>query len=90
MKRVTLTLRGKVQAVGYRDYVRKKASMENITGYVKNNRDGSVTVVGEAKESVLRDFVKYCKKGPLLAFIEDMNEEWSEATADFESFLIEY
>lgn len=90
MKRVNITVKGKVQGVSYRDFVRKIASMKNITGFVRNNRDKSVTIVGEGNETSLREFIKECKKGPLIAFVEDMNVRYEDATGEFESFLIDF
>lgn len=89
MKRVRINVKGKVQGVNYRDFVRKNASMKEITGFVRNNRDKTVTIVAEGKETNIRDFVSLCKKGPLLAFVEDFDVKEEDATGEFESFLIE-
>ena len=36
---------GLVQGVGFRDYVRRKAMQENVTGIARNLHDGSVEVL---------------------------------------------
>lgn len=46
-----IIIRGIVQGIGYRWFVEGIAKEEGICGYVKNNPDGSVEVVAEAKDN---------------------------------------
>ena len=50
IKQVTLTISGKVQGVFYRQNTKKLAESLNLTGYVQNNNDNTVTIVAQGKE----------------------------------------
>lgn len=54
---------GRVQGVGYRNYIFRTAMELNINGYVKNLEGGEVQIMAEAKKDVLENFLDYCKKG---------------------------
>ena len=89
MKRISATVTGRVQGVGYRYYVTDCADDRGILGYVKNNPDGTVTVVAEGEESSLRDFTealhatrdKYIK-------VNDISVIWEAARHEFSDFGI--
>ncbi len=44
MKRVRVSVFGQVQGVGFRSFAQECASMCEVTGWVKNEWDGSVTL----------------------------------------------
>ena len=50
MKRLDASVCGHVQGVSYRYYASREAKRLKLTGWVRNERDGSVTVVAEGKE----------------------------------------
>ncbi|MBO3842737.1 MAG: acylphosphatase, partial [Candidatus Brockarchaeota archaeon] len=58
MIRERLIVDGDVQKVGYRDFVQKTARKLGVKGYVENLPDGSVQIVCEAEEPVLKNFVE--------------------------------
>ena len=45
MKTLHLTIRGRVQRVGFRAYVKYKADQHGVSGWVRNRNDGSVEAV---------------------------------------------
>ncbi|MFH1399276.1 MAG: acylphosphatase [Candidatus Woesearchaeota archaeon] len=90
MKRVKLVVHGRVQGVGYRDFVRITAQKLNIAGYVKNLVNRTAEIVAEGEESKLKVFVRECKRGSLMSRIEGVDESYEEPTGEFEYFLIEY
>jgi len=53
-----LLVKGKVQKVGYRDFVQETARTLNVRGYVKNLRNGSIRIVCEAEEDTIEKFIK--------------------------------
>ena len=89
-KRVKLNIKGKVQGVWYRASAKEVADKLNITGWVKNEIDGSVTIVAEGEEEQLREFIKWCHKGPANARVESVTEEWSDWQDEFKVFKIIY
>ncbi|RYD53959.1 MAG: acylphosphatase [Sphingomonadales bacterium] len=61
---------GRVQAVGYRDWVVRTAKAIGITGWVRNLRDGRVEMVATGEEDALSRFADACREGPALAKVE--------------------
>ena len=88
MKRVELTVTGRVQGVWFR-YETQKAALEiGLKGIVENMPDGSVHVLAEGKEEQLDRLIEYCRQGPPLARVENVRVTWSAATGEFRSFTI--
>tara|TARA_Y100001970_G_C14250607_1_gene871538 strand:- start:313 stop:573 length:261 start_codon:yes stop_codon:yes gene_type:complete len=58
-----LIITGKVQGVGFRYFVKKEAEKLGISGYVKNEIDGSVFVVAEGNLNDLESLTKLCNLG---------------------------
>jgi|LSQX01.2.fsa_nt_gb acylphosphatase len=77
---------GIVQGVGYRAFVCRHARALGVKGYVRNLYDGSVEVVAEGPEEILRFFLKALRTGPLRARIEEVQVEWQNAEGSFTGF----
>jgi acylphosphatase len=67
---VILTLHGRVQGVGFRYFVKQKADVFGIEGFVKNEPDGTVHVEAEAEPEQLEHFIIACKQGPPHAWVK--------------------
>lgn len=90
-RRVRLRLTGRVQGVGFRNYtVRRADRLSSLTGWVRNNPDGSVTVVAEGPPSELQSLKEAVREGPRMARVESLEEEAGEATGEFEGFRVRY
>lgn len=76
--------------VMYRDFIKRAARRLGLTGFVKNNPDGSVFVIGEGEEDDLRAFLKKLEKGPMLAHVDRVEVAWKKAASDFSYFHIVY
>jgi len=61
---------GMVQGVGFRWSAAREAWARDITGYVKNMRDGSVSIEAEGTREQLADFAAWCRKGPGVGFVD--------------------
>lgn len=86
-----LIVHGKVQGVFYRENTMNKArQIGGLTGYVKNLLDGTVEVVAEGEDKKLRDLLTACKKGSFQSDVRKVDETYSEATGEFEGFLMEF
>jgi acylphosphatase len=81
MKRgIKIIVNGLVQGVGYRYYCYRKANEFDIKGYTKNLPDGSVVIEAEGEKSMLNEFVKQLRIGPMNSnvksvIIEELDEE---------------
>ncbi len=89
MIKLTATISGQVQGVRYRDFVQVSANQLGLVGHIRNNEDGTVTVVAEGLPDVLKEFVEYLHEGSLLAKVEGVAVEWGTASGDYDDFSIQ-
>lgn len=89
-KRIACTISGRVQMVMYRDFAFRKARRLGVVGYVENQDDGTVALVGEGEEEKLLALIEELKKGSLLSRVEHVFVVWEEPTGEFNSFTIRY
>jgi acylphosphatase len=75
-----ITIRGRVQGVGYRAFVEHEALSAGLGGWVRNLRDGSVEAVLQGEPAVLDPLIEICRQGPFSARVEAL--ERREATRD--------
>ncbi len=54
---------GRVQRVGFRVFVRNSARELGATGWVKNERDGSVTMELQGTAQIIEQLIEKIKKG---------------------------
>ena len=83
-----LTISGRVQGVFYRASTVDKALELGVTGYVRNEPDGSVYAEVEGTEKQVEAMVDWCKEGPRFANVVDVSIEEGELQG-FESFKID-
>jgi acylphosphatase len=70
-----VTVRGRVQGVGYRAFVDHEAQARNLEGWVRNLRDGSVEAVFAGEADVVAAMTAACRRGPSLARVDTVQEE---------------
>jgi len=63
MKNYLITIKGKVQGVFFRKCTKEMAEKLGITGWVKNEENGDVTVSIEGEESVCFTMLDWLKSG---------------------------
>ncbi|MPZ50030.1 MAG: acylphosphatase [Dehalococcoidia bacterium] len=79
---------GRVQGVGFRAFVQRRALELGIKGLVRNMSDGrSVEVMAEGQRAALEALVAALKLGPSGAYIEKVELSWSEATGSYQGFF---
>lgn len=69
-----VTIRGRVQGVGFRAWVEFQASARNLEGWVRNRRDGSVEALFAGPREGVVDMVALCRSGPVSAKVEGVTE----------------
>jgi len=79
MKNQTLIAQiyGRVQGVFFRVNVKQQALKLNLTGFVKNNQNGAVSVVAEGKKQDLQKLLKYLHKGSSLAKVTKVDYKFT-------------
>jgi acylphosphatase len=90
MKRMTATVHGHVQGVAFRVNTQREASRLDVTGWVKNQWDGSVKVVAEGPDSALNRLATWLERGPRAARVERVDKQWSEGTGEFRTFSVRH
>lgn len=72
-KRVKINVKGKVQGVWYRQSTLETAISLSIRGWVKNLPDGSVEITAEGDTEAIKSLIEWCKKGPPLAVVKEVD-----------------
>ena len=83
--RYTITFTGQVQGVGFRYTAVNVASGYGVTGWVRNELDGSVQCVAEGEPAELDRFVEAVKQA-MLGYVRDVSITQSPATGEFTGF----
>ncbi len=84
-------IRGRVQGIGFREYVLTRAGFLELTGYVRNLPDGrSVEVVAEGVRPDLEQLLDYLREGPRMSRVDAVDAEWREATGAYDGFGVGY
>lgn len=81
---------GRVQYVMFRDFAKRKADKYGIKGYVKNNEDGTVTVVAEGLADMISKYEKKLWQGPILSKVVDIKKISKGSINNFSDFQIKY
>ncbi|MEO9477347.1 MAG: acylphosphatase [Cyclobacteriaceae bacterium] len=80
---------GKVQGVFFRVSTKSQADELGVTGWVRNEPDGSVLIHAEGEGDVLNRLVAWSKKGPQFARVSSVEQEGSTPEG-FDSFEIRH
>ena len=69
--RVRVVVRGRVQGVWFRDSCRDQARALGVSGWVRNNGDGSVEGEFEGPRAAVDRLVDWCRSGPPRARVDE-------------------
>ena len=86
---VELRVTGRVQGVSYRWYAVREARRLGLTGWVRNEPDGSVVAHLEGPDSAVEEMVTWCRKGPPSAAV-DRVEPHDVAPTGASSFEVDF
>ncbi|OPX92529.1 MAG: Acylphosphatase [Syntrophorhabdus sp. PtaU1.Bin002] len=90
MIRAHMLVSGVVQGVFFRHNTMKKANEFDVTGWVRNLHDGRVEIVCEGKKDEVQKLADWCKKGPIGAYVSNVDMTWEDYTGEFDTFQITY
>jgi len=73
LKAFQVRVYGRVQRVGYRRFVLDSAQELGLSGHVKNEKDGSVTIFVQGDEAILEKFIEMLKSPPPPAYVKSID-----------------
>ncbi|MGD9580592.1 MAG: acylphosphatase [Vampirovibrionia bacterium] len=85
---VHVYISGRVQGVGYRYSALHKATSLGLTGWVKNLFDGRVEALIEGEEELVNQMILWCKQGPSMSYVTNVESHKKEYTGQFNDFSI--
>jgi len=88
--RLHAVVHGRVQGVSFRYYTQKRANELNLSGYVRNQWDGTVEVVAEGSRGDLEELLSFLHTGPRSAFVTQVDTQWSAPAGSFERFGVRH
>ena len=86
--RLEAVVRGRVQGVGFRVFVVRRARSLGLTGWVANEPRGHVRCVAEGPRDDLDALLEQLREGPPGAWVDGVSESFTPATGEFSGFEI--
>ncbi|MFP4510617.1 MAG: acylphosphatase [Spirochaetota bacterium] len=88
MTAVRARIHGRVQGVGFRYSTRQKAEELGITGWVRNEFDGTVLVEAEGDDAAMSSFLSWLNDGPPPARVESVDVQKKAPTETYRRFSV--
>jgi acylphosphatase len=85
-----IEINGRVQGVGFRYFVQKRAEELNIKGWVKNTPRGSVEVMAQGDKTDVDTFTDYLRMGPSMARVKNLSKTQMPELENFTSFEVRF
>ena len=84
-----IVVRGRVQGVGFRYFVRETGMRLGLTGDVWNCEGGTVEIIVEGPPSEIAEFIREVEKGPPVSHVKRIEVRAVPPTGRYASFLVE-
>ena len=72
VRRVRALVSGRVQGVGFRYFIQRRAVELNLTGWVANRPDATVEIIAEGPAESINALLKAARVGPPAAYVRDL------------------
>ena len=86
--RLHITVKGRVQGVGFRAHVEYGARELGLTGWVRNVGYDMVEAVAEGDRLKLERLADIVRTGPRASQVDEASVEWQPATGEFTYFIV--
>jgi len=86
--RVHVIISGRVQGVFFRMETSRAAERIGVSGWVRNNSDGTVEAEFEGEKQNVVSMLEWCRKGPPLAGVTNIETVWKAYEGEFSGFTI--
>lgn len=88
-RRLEARVYGRVQGVGFRQFVTRVAAGSGLVGFVRNDvSTGSVEVVAEGPVAALQVLLRRLRRGPPLSGVVSVDSCWATPSGEFAEFAI--
>lgn len=77
---------GRVQGVSFRAWTQAEANRRGLTGWVRNETDGSVTTLLCGSENHVAEMIELLHEGPNSAWVAGVTKETVELTENYARF----
>ena len=88
MRTVQIDVHGAVQGVGFRNHTRRAAVENDVVGWVKNNDDGTVSMVLQGDEEDVERVLEAVQTGPALSTVENTAVTALDSDKSYDTFTI--
>ena len=88
VERLEASVHGRVQGVGFRWFVTRAARRLDLSGWVENRLDGTVTVVAEGQSAALDELARQLAVGPPGSFVERVDQRRAPASGRLGRFTL--
>ena len=78
MTALRIVITGRVQGVGYRNWMCGQAEELGVSGWVRNRSDGTVEALVDGDPSAVQELLRACRSGPRLATVTDITEHFAD------------
>ncbi len=85
---IEAVVRGHVQGVGFRWFVLRRAAGLDVSGWVANERDGTVRVIAEGPSEEIGLLLAALREGPPGADVMEVTVAERPATGGFDRFTV--
>ena len=86
LETLRVMVRGQVQGVGYRASAVRQAHLQRVTGWVRNNADGTVEAIVQGSPDQVDRMPEWMRHGPPAARVTDIETETDLTERRFERF----
>jgi acylphosphatase len=90
LKRAEIIAVGRVQGVGFRYFVLRKAQALGLTGYVENLFSGEVLTIVEGEKEIIEELFREIKIGHSYAHVSKCTIIWHDYKNEFKDFEVRF
>ncbi len=88
--RAKVLIKGRVQGVGFRFSTVRQAERMGVSGWVRNTMSGHVEAEFEGEERAVKRMVDWCRSGPGMARVTDIDIGYMSPTGEESGFHVRY
>jgi acylphosphatase len=90
VKSIHVIVEGKVQGVCFRDYTERQARQLNLSGWVRNKRDGSVEAALSGADNDMAAMLEWLKQGSPMSRVDNIRTRETISEDHYTTFEVRY